>query len=80
MNNDKWEQLYLQAAMETDGMKVPQRVAAVKEAIQGRLQDLEQSTDHHNEREQMKMTLPRLDSLEADAQRWLEVPNVRPEA
>lgn len=70
MNNEKWEELYMIAAKEVDGKKVPDRVDAVREAIRGRLQDLEGDSDHHEERVNLKSTLARLDVLEAEARRW----------
>ena len=70
MNNEKWEELYLIAATEVEGKKVPERVAAVRKAIRGRLQDLETSSDHHEERVRLASSLERLDSLEADAKKW----------
>jgi hypothetical protein len=61
MNNEKWQQLYMLAATEVDGNKIPERIAAVREAIRGRLQDLEHSSDHHAERKQLKDSLIHLD-------------------
>ena len=70
MTNEKWEELYVIAAKEVDGKKVPYRVAAVREAIRGRLQDLEGDSDHHEERVNLKTTLAHLDVLEAEARMW----------
>lgn len=67
MNNEQWAQLYALVATESEGEKISEKTA-VREAIRGRLQDLEHSSDHHAEREQMKTTLARLDVLEAEAQ------------
>lgn len=70
MSNEGWEELYLLAATEVDGKKVPVHVAAVRTAIRRRLQDLETSSDHHEERVILTRTLERLDSLETDAREW----------
>ena len=70
MNPDKWEELYILAALEVEGKKMPWRVAAVRETIRARLKELEQSTDHREERQQIKRTLERLDALEVDARNW----------
>jgi hypothetical protein len=70
VNTEQWEELYMLAAKEVDGEKVPERVAAVREAIRGRLQDLEGDSDHHEERVYLKSTLGKLDVLEAEAQTW----------
>ena len=69
MNNHKWEQLYLLAAVEVDGKKMPDRIVAVREAIKGRLQDLERMTDHRSERRRLNTSLKILDMFEADAQK-----------
>lgn len=70
MSTDNWEELYLIAVTEVDGQRVPERVAAVRNAIRGRLQDLQTSGNHHEERVRLASTLERLDSLEADAKKW----------
>jgi hypothetical protein len=70
MNNQEWEELYLLATTEVDGRRVPERVAAVREAIRARLQDLETSSDHHEERVRLASTLKRLGWLEVEAQKW----------
>ena len=69
-NNAKWEDLYMLAAKEVDARKVPQRVAAVREAIRARLQDLQGDSDHHEERAYLATTLGKLDVLESEARRW----------
>ena len=69
MNHEKGEQFYLVAA-EVDGKKIPERIAAVREAIRGRLQDLEHSSDHHAERKQLKHTLTKLDVLQSESREW----------
>ena len=58
------------AAVEVDGKKVPERVTAVRDAVQGRLQDLEQSSDHHAEKDHLKATLTHLDVLLAESREW----------
>ena len=73
MANEKWEQLYVLAAMEVDGKKMPERIAVVREAIRARSDDLAQSSDHREERQRMKTTLERLDALEAEARMWQPV-------
>lgn len=70
MNSEKWEELYVLAAKEIAGKRMPERVAAVREAIRGRLQDLEQSSDHHAERRRLETALRALNVLEADAEKW----------
>lgn len=80
MNSEKWEELYVLAAKESDGKKMRERVAAGREAIRGRLLDLEQSSDHHAERHRLETALGVLNVLEADAQKWLARPWVKQQA
>ena len=70
MNNDKWEELYLLAAIEVDGKKMPGRIATVRKAIRGRLRGLAQSSDHHGEKQKMETTLKNLDVLETESREW----------
>lgn len=70
MNQEKWEELYLLAAVEVDGKKMPERIGAVREAIRARLEDLERSSNHHEERVKLKSTMGKLDGLEAEAREW----------
>ena len=69
MINQKRDQLYLLAAVEIDGKKMPDRIVAVRQAIKGRLQDLERRTDRYGERRRLNTSLKILDILEADAQK-----------
>ncbi len=50
-----WKDLYLQTLLESDGEKLTELVHAAEYAIVLRLQELENSTDHHEERIQMKL-------------------------
>ena len=64
--NKKWEQLYDQAVMEGDSQKIPERIAATREAIAGRLRDLEHDSDHHSERHRIEDALYALAVLERE--------------
>ena len=66
MSTDNWEELYIVVATEVDGKRMPERAAAVRTAIRERLQDLQTSSNHHEERVRLASILKRLDSLEAD--------------
>jgi hypothetical protein len=68
--NKKWEQLYEQAVMEGDSQKMPERIAATRQAITGRLRDLEHDSDHHAERHQIENALRALSMLEGEVQYW----------
>lgn len=70
MIQEKWEEFYFAAAVEVDGKRMPDRIATVREAIRGRLQELVGSSDHYAERERMKTTLEHLKVLEAEARQW----------
>ena len=70
MNREKWEDLYWLAALEVDGEKMPERIAAAREAVRGRLLDLAQDSDHHAEREGMRRALRNLDVIQAESKEW----------
>ena len=69
MNNREWEKLYLLAAIEVDGKKIHARIGLAREAIRERLQALEKNK-HRAEREQLQLTLTRLDVLQAESLEW----------
>ncbi len=50
-----WKDLYLQTLLESDTDKLAELVHAAEYAIVLRLQELENSTDHHEERIEMKL-------------------------
>lgn len=66
---DNWEQVYIQAALEVDKAKMPERLSAARRAIQGRLQDFVQTSDH-DERKRIKIALKNLNALEIESQTW----------
>jgi hypothetical protein len=68
--NKKWEQLYEQAVMEGDSEKMPERIVATREAIAGRLRDLEHDSDHHSERRRIEDALYALAVLEREMKEW----------
>jgi hypothetical protein len=61
-NNENWEELYQQAVLELDF----QKIVATRDAIAGRLRDLENNSDHHSERHRIKDALDALMLLERD--------------
>jgi hypothetical protein len=67
--NPGWQELYLQTIMEVKGHKMPQRITATRQAISGRLHDLEHDSDHHAERYQIENALKALSVLEAETKR-----------
>jgi hypothetical protein len=64
-NNEKWEELYHQAVLELDF----QKIAATRDAIAGRLRDLENNSDHHSERHRIEDALHALVLLERDIEK-----------
>jgi hypothetical protein len=70
MNQENWEQLYTLATLEGDRKRMQDRIAAVREAVHVRLQDLDGNSDHHAERERMTLILRRLKILESESQEW----------
>jgi hypothetical protein len=68
--NKQWEEAYLRAALEVDGQKMPERIVTAREAVAGRLKDLEGNSDHHAERHEMQSALAALTNLEDETHIW----------
>ena len=66
----KWEEFYRLAALEVDGKKMPERVAAARETIRERLDALSRNGNHHEDRRRLTNALKTLDVLETDARNW----------
>ena len=66
----KWVESYLHAALEVDGQAMPGRIAAARNAVAGRLKDLEGNSDHHAERHEMQSALAALTSLQDETRIW----------
>jgi hypothetical protein len=66
----KWDELYLRTILEVNGHKMPERITATRQAISGRLHDLEHDSDHHAERQQIENALRALSMLEIETQGW----------
>jgi hypothetical protein len=78
-NIDKpWMEAYLRAALEVDGQKMPQRIVMAREAVAGRLKNLEGDSDHHAERHEMQSALAALTILEDEARIWPTVGDYAP--
>jgi hypothetical protein len=60
----------MQTILEVNGQKMPERIAATRAAIAGRLRDLEHDSDHHAERFQIENALRALAQLEVETQQW----------
>jgi hypothetical protein len=67
---ESWEEQYLQTILEVNGQKMPERITATRQAISGRLRDLEHDSDHHAERHQIENALRALSMLEGEAGQW----------
>ena len=63
----------MQTIMEANGQKMPERITATRQAISGRLHDLEHDSDHHAERHQIEDALRALAVLEVESQQWAEL-------
>jgi hypothetical protein len=50
-----------------------QNATATRQAISGRLHDLEDDSDHHAERQQIENALRALSVLELETQQWTEI-------
>jgi hypothetical protein len=67
---NNWVEAYLRAALEADGQRMPGRIVTAREAIAGRLKDLEGSSDHHAERHEMESALAALTGIEDETRSW----------
>jgi len=67
---DSWEEKYMQTILEVSGQMMTERIAATRQAIAGRLRDLEHNSDHHAERHQIKRALRALSVLEEEVKEW----------
>ena len=65
-----WEEVYKFAALEVDARKMPERVSAARDAIKGRLQEMDGDSDHHAERERLEHALNALKVLTTESQAW----------
>ena len=69
-DDKRWEDWYMQTILEVNGQKMPQRINATRQAIAGRLHDLEHDSDHHAERHQIESALRALSMLEDEVKEW----------
>jgi hypothetical protein len=60
----------MQTVQEVSAQKMPELIAATRQAIAGRLRDLEHDGDHHAERHQIESALRALSILEGEVQDW----------
>jgi hypothetical protein len=68
--NKKWNEAYIRAALEVDVQKMPERIVAARDAVAGRLKDLEGDSDHHAERHEIQTALAALSCLEIETRIW----------
>jgi hypothetical protein len=64
--NETWKHLYERAILEADSQKIAERISEARQAIAGRLRDLEHDSNHHTERQRMDDALRLLTILEAE--------------
>ena len=70
MSNQNWEEFYKFAVLEVDGRKMPERISAARDAIRGRLQEMDGDSDHHEERDRLQHALNALKVLTTESQTW----------
>jgi hypothetical protein len=74
MPNSLWKEPYHQALKESDQQKLTALVHAAEYANVLRLQELENSTDHHEERAEMKRAAADLLAIKTHKLGWPAVP------
>jgi len=67
---ESWQERYMQTILEVNGQKMPERITATRQAIIGRLRDLQHDSDHHAERDQIENALRARSVLEGEVQHW----------
>jgi len=70
VGSQTWEEVYRFAVLEVDGLKMPQRISAARDAIRGRLGEMEGDSDHHEERGRLEHALNALKVLATESQAW----------
>jgi len=70
MNKDKWEEVYRLAVLEVDRRKMPDRISAARDAVAGRLEQMEGDSNHREERDRLEHALNALKVLTAESQAW----------
>jgi GTP1/Obg family GTP-binding protein len=76
--NKTWQELYMQTILEVNATKMPERIAATRQAIFGRLRDLEHDSDHHAERHKMQDALNALSAFETETRTMVDNSYDRP--
>jgi hypothetical protein len=75
VENPRWEELYLRTILEVNGHRMPERITATRQAISGRLHDIEHDSNHHAERHQIENALTALSVLEVETREWPIIPD-----
>jgi len=70
VNNKNWEETYRLAVLEVDGQKMPERISTAREAITGRLREIEGNSDHREERGRLEHALRGLKLLTTETEAW----------
>ena len=76
--NQSWQELYMRTILEVNATKMPERVAATRQAIAARLRDLEHDSDHHAERRKMQGAVHALSVFEAETRTTVDNGFYRP--
>jgi hypothetical protein len=70
MNKEKWEEAYRLAMLEVDGRKMPERISTAREAMVGRLREMQNDSDHQEERGRLDHALNALKVMTTESQEW----------
>ena len=65
-----WQEEYMQTVQEGSAEKMPERIAATRQAITERLRELKEDSDHHAERREIEKALRALSTLEEEVKEW----------
>ena len=70
VNHENWEEVYRLAVLEVDRRKMAERISTAREAITGRLREIEGNSDHREERDILEHARNALKVVTTESQRW----------
>jgi hypothetical protein len=70
MNHENWEEVYRLAVLEVDRRKMPERISAAREAIAGKLREMQDECKHREERDRLEHVMDALETLRAESEMW----------
>lgn len=70
LDSENSEEQYFQTTLETDRLRMKERIAGLRQAFTAHLQEVEHDSNDHAERHQIEKALYALAQLEAETRHW----------